>query len=157
MNFTCFLMKNSATIYSSFHIANLSENFCISFHATIAMNKPAFAGVSSRTPLMPFGGCVFSGKMAFKLYKITFHAFLALGYFCLTLRGKKVTQVIFLLVKISSRKCSFLSLCSVLVLKKKRSWIQVYHLVDSTIFSGPTNCITSYDMTSLGMSGNLFH
>ena len=60
MNFTCFLMKNSATIYSSFHIANLSETFA--FHATVAMNKPVFAGVSSLTPLMPFGGCVFSGK-----------------------------------------------------------------------------------------------
>jgi len=32
---------------------------------------------------------------------------------------------------------------------------RVYHLVDSTIFSGTANCITSYDMTSLGMSGAL--
>merc|ERR1712130_438598 len=30
---------------------------------------------------------------------------------------------------------------------------QVYHLVDSTTFSGPSNCITSYDMTNLGLSG----
>ena len=76
------------------------------FHATIAMNKPAFAGVSIRTtvlPSLPFGRCVFSGKMAFALNKITFHAFLAFGYFCSTLRGKKVTQVIFVLMKISSR------------------------------------------------------
>ena len=66
------------------------------FHATFAMNKPAFAGVSIRTtvsPSLPFGRRVFSGKMAFALNKITFHAFLAFGYFCSTLRGKKVTQV----------------------------------------------------------------
>ena len=37
----------------------------------------------------------------------------------------------------------------------KGFWIQVYHLVDSTIFSGPANCVTSYDMTSHGKSGNL--
>ena len=76
------------------------------FHATFAMNKPAFAGVSIRTtvsPSLPFGRCVFSGKMAFTLNDINFHAFLAFGYFCSALRGKKVTQVIFVQMKISSR------------------------------------------------------
>ena len=82
---------------------------------------------------------VFSAwKMAFAVIRIIFQVLLAFEYFRLTLQGEKVTQVIF------DPKVS------------KNKGIQVYQASDSLTFSSPTNCITSYDMTHLGLSGNSF-
>ena len=78
----------------------------LSFHATLGMNKPAFAGVNNPTANLPLktgpGVFVFYERMAFALNNITFHALLAFGHFFLTMRGKKISQVIFALMKISS-------------------------------------------------------
>ena len=151
----CFLTWNSATIYSSFHVLPIwAKSF--RFRAILGMNKPAFAWSAIAFPSMPSEGrsenaesnyfsrissfwISFSGTEREKSHP---------GNIC---SGENFIKNIYIYVCVYF----FWIICTIFVLR--RSWIQVYQLVDSTIFSGPANCITSYDMTSLGLSGNLFH
>ena len=101
------------------------------------------------------GVSVSFGKMAFAPKRIAFHILLAFGVFFSDCEwGESYSGDIWSDgTFIDNVYGSLFSLFFLFWIKG--FWIQVYHLVDSTIFSGPANCVTSYDMTSHGKSGNL--